>query len=84
MSSNLSTIQRRSRRQPRESSSSEEIETIDLNIIPSPTTTIPISSMEQVRIKRFIRHNILISQETENIQESPLVKIIQRKRRKDW
>jgi len=84
MSSNLSTIQRRSLRQPRESSSSEEIETIDLNIIPSPTTTIPISSMEQVRIKRFIRHNILISQETENIQESPLVKIIQRKRRKDW
>jgi hypothetical protein len=84
MSSNLSTTQRRSRRQARESSSSEEIETIDLNIIPSPTTTIPISSMEQVRIKRFIRHNILISQETENIQESPLVKIIQRKRRKDW
>jgi hypothetical protein len=84
MSSNLSTTQRRSRRQARESSSSEEIETIDLNIIPSPTTTIPISSMEQVRIKRFIRNNILISQETENIQESPLVKIIQRKRRKDW
>ena len=56
MSSNLSTARRRSRRQPRESSSSEEIETIDLNIIPSPTnynnsTTIPIPSIEQV-IKR--------------------------------
>jgi hypothetical protein len=51
MSSNSSEARRRShRREIRNSSSSEEIETIDLNIIPSTTTSTKVSipSIEQV------------------------------------
>jgi len=55
MAGNSSDARQRSRRrrQLRESSSSEEIEAIDLNMIPSPattnsSTTIVIPSIEQV------------------------------------
>jgi hypothetical protein len=73
MTSNLLATRRHHRRpRPRKISSSEEIETIDLDVIPSSANT-----NNSVRI-------FIPSLEQGSVDESPLVKIIERKQRKDW
>ena len=92
MASNTLVTRRRPHRQqqrPRDRSSSEEIEMIPLDDIPSSTgtphsTTILIPSSGQVKQKEYILINIIISKENETVDESPLVKIIKKKKRKDW
>jgi hypothetical protein len=74
---------------PRKISSSEEIETTELDVIPSRNTNnsvrIVMPSLERVRIDKFknkLYYNIY--NDKESVDESPLIKIIERKQRKDW
>jgi hypothetical protein len=89
-SNSLATRRHHRRPRPRKSSSSEEIETTELDVIPSSRNTnnpvrIVMPSLERVRIDKFkkkLYYNIY--KDKESVDESPLIKIIERKQRKDW
>ena len=80
MASNSIAARRRSRHrhrrrlpEPRESSLSEEVETIRLDDLRSERTWSDRTTIV-----------IPLSSDDEDVDESPLVKIIERKQRKDW
>ncbi|CAF3775744.1 unnamed protein product [Rotaria magnacalcarata] len=65
----------RQRRQARQRQRSEEIETIDLADVPSTNNS---------SISQFIVTSTSVEEESENSDKSPLLKIIKRKKRKEW